>query len=466
MSVPGPIYEVTLSVDRDIVESFDAWLASHVEEMLELRGFVGARIFELDDDEHGRARRVTQYRLDSEKDLDDYLAGAAAGMRQSAIDLFGDKFEASRRILRQTEFEHGELVEAAHCLNCGDTLAGQYCANCGQRSQSRLISIWELTRDAFGDLFELDSRVWRTLIPLMVRPGKLTRDYLQGRRARFMPPFRTYLVLSLFFFIVAFFDPREDLSILFVPEAESVDGTVGETVEEAGPGEEPEAPVPPEVRDEIIAELREEGIDVGDQEELARLIEERVADADGGLSLRFSADETEPECDVDDLQSEDLPPWMRERLTPERLEVVCDRVLADDGRAFVEKLIDYVPAGLFVLLPLMALVLKMLYPLSKRYYVEHLLFVVHYHAFIFLILIVQILVLRLVSWTGLPESIGEAATFVIVLYIPIYLYRSIRRVYGQGHLATIPKFFLLTVAYFVGLTLILVIAVIFAAFSV
>jgi hypothetical protein len=74
------------------------------------------------------------------------------------------------------------------CLNCGAVLGGQYCGYCGQRATTRLISIWQLVREAFGDLFELDSRLWRTLLPLLFRPGKLTQDYLQGRRARYMPP--------------------------------------------------------------------------------------------------------------------------------------------------------------------------------------------------------------------------------------------------------------------------------------
>ncbi|NIL93612.1 MAG: DUF3667 domain-containing protein, partial [Woeseiaceae bacterium] len=107
------------------------------------------------------------------------------------------------------------------CLNCGAYMRGQYCAVCGQRARGRLISLWELITDAFGDLFELDSRLWQTLIPLLVRPGRLTHDYLQGRRARYMPPFRMYLVLSLLFFVVAFFDPREDLGLLFEPDSQA-----------------------------------------------------------------------------------------------------------------------------------------------------------------------------------------------------------------------------------------------------
>ena len=90
-----------------------------------------------------------------------------------------------------------------NCLNCGNRLTGQYCGHCGQRSRSRLISLWELVRDGFGDLLDIDSRLWRTMIPLLIRPGRLTIDYLQGRRARYMPPFRMYLVLSVVFFIIS-----------------------------------------------------------------------------------------------------------------------------------------------------------------------------------------------------------------------------------------------------------------------
>jgi len=109
------------------------------------------------------------------------------------------------------------LPDHPNCLNCGTELRGQYCGNCGQRARGRLISLWELLQDAFGDLFEIDSRLWRTLVPLLIRPGRLTLDYLEGRRARYMPPFRMYLVLSVVFFVVAFFDPQDDLSLLFEP---------------------------------------------------------------------------------------------------------------------------------------------------------------------------------------------------------------------------------------------------------
>jgi hypothetical protein len=446
----GPVYEVTHRVDPEIIDDFDAWLSAHIEEMLELPGIARASVFIADDDEHGRPRRVTHYLFDGDNELDEYLAGPAVTMRQAAEQLFGDQFEVARRVLRETEYVDGEVRPTEACLNCGTTLSGQYCGHCGQRARSRLISIWELMQEAFGDLFELDSRLWRTLIPLVVRPGRLTRDYLEGRRARFMPPFRTYLVLSIFFFLIAFFDPREELGLLFEPEE-----TPTEEATEAGQDAN-------EIRQEVLDELVEEGVISAEQAESGQL-----AGEDGGVVIDPGGDQplsTTEECQ--DMDVGEMPDWMASRLTPDRLQVVCERVMADDGKAFIGKLLDNVPAALFILLPLMALILKILYPLSKRYYVEHLLFVIHFHAFVFLILTLQILFGRLGSIVSLPEAVSGVTIFAVSLYIPVYFYKAMRRVYEQGHVLSSLKFIVLLMSYFFGLSFILLFAALFAAFSI
>jgi len=438
----GPIYEVTINVDREIVDQFDAWLSDHIQEMLQISGISHAEVFEQEDDDQGRARRITQYFFVSDIDLEQYLSGPAEAMRQSVIDRFEGRFEATRRVLRHTDIADGELKPVEVCLNCGTALSGQYCGNCGQRATSRLISVWELLRDAFGDLLELDSRLWRTLVPLAVRPGQLTLDYLEGRRARFMPPFRMYLVLSIVFFLVAFFDPREELGILFEPQVPSAT----ESEENANEADE--------IRAEIFRDLAEEGIIV---------IDPGSTDVAGDAAEDGDADSN---CDLDDFDSADLPDWLASRLTEERLKVMCDRIIADDGRAFLNKLLDNVPAALFILLPLMALVLKILYPLSKRYYVEHLLFVVHYHSFAFLILSLQVLFTRLGSLLRVPEILIDVTVLAASLYVPVYLYKALRRVYGQGRFFTILKFLILTFAYFAGLLFIFGVVALLAAFSI
>jgi hypothetical protein len=446
----GPICEVSVSVDREILDAFDAWLASHVKEMLEIPGFLKADTYELEDDEEGRARRVTHYHLASEDELALYLDGPAEAIRQAGIDRFADQIEVRRRILHLTGDSHEASRPLQSCLNCGITLRGQYCDACGQRARSRLISIWELVRDAFGDLFELDSRLWQTLVPLIVRPGRLTRDYLLGRRARFMPPFRTYLVLSVIFFLVAFFDPREELGLLFEPAAEPT----GEVEESPQTGVE--------IRERVLGELAEEGIIVeGEQPS-----EDREEDDPNSANVNLSAGEANVNCDPSDIGSADIPDWLSGRITPERLQVMCERITADDGSALFDKLLDNVPAALFFLLPLMALVLKILYPLSKRYYVEHLLFVVHYHAFFFLILTLQILFARFATLAGIPEDTSDIVIIGAALYIPIYLFRAMQRVYAQGAMVTSLKFVFLTFSYLIGFALMIGFAALFAAFSI
>jgi len=470
----GPVYEVTHTIDREVIADFDAWLGQHIDEMLSIQGISRAGSFTADDHEDGRPRRVSQYFFDNDSDLENYIAGPAEVMRKSAEERFAGRFDVSRRVLHENEIADGSLKPVDLCLNCGSTLSGQYCGNCGQRAQTRLISIWQLLREAFGDLLELDSRIWRTLIPLSIRPGRLTRDYLEGRRARFMPPFRTYLVLSIVFFLVAFFDPREEFGILFDGEPEVTDKTDKELAEVE------------DIRDEIMRDLVADGLLTADQAGIsidtdgAQAIEAipeplaaaEDADADDkekdvdGFNIQFSDGERSTTENCDEIDTEDWPPWLEDRLTPERLKVMCERVAADDGKAWGSKLLDSIPTALIALLPLMALVLKMLYPLSKRYYVEHVLFVVHYHAFFFLILSLQILFSKLVSVLGLPETISGITTAAVSIYIPVYLAMAMRHVYAQGWLITIPKYVILLVAYFAGLFAILGITAIVAAFSI
>jgi Protein of unknown function (DUF3667)/Domain of unknown function (DUF4286) len=445
-SAPGPVYEVSLSIDREAAAEFDAWLASHVREMLELPGFVRAVTFSAEDDDPGRVRRITQYFLEDDEALEAYLSGPAEAMRQEALLRFPDRFVASRRVLHHADTAEETSTPVEACRNCGTLLTGQYCTNCGQRARTRLISIWELVRDAVGDLFELDSRLWQTLIPLTVRPGQLTRDYLMGRRARFMPPFRTYLVLSLAFFLVAFFDPGEQLGLLL----------------------DPVTTTPSEVRDEARQRM-EEGFEQAAEEFEAQgmavpeglrnppeIPEAPEEDAESGINVA---------CETSDFDDMDLPQWFEERLTPERMKEICRRVTADEGRAFIGALTDNIPASLFILLPLMALALKVLYPLSKRYYAEHLLFVVHYHAFLFLVLTLDILFTRLVQLVQLPGLVSTLSGWAVAIYIPVYLFKALRRVYGQGRAITFLKFLLLVMAYLFGLVVILLFVLLYTAMS-
>ncbi|MGC1520140.1 MAG: DUF3667 domain-containing protein [Steroidobacteraceae bacterium] len=95
------------------------------------------------------------------------------------------------------------LRAARRCLNCGTVLTGRYCANCGQAADVHVPSTAELVHEALEGITHSDSRLWRTLYLLWFKPGELTREFIAGRRAAYLPPFRLYLVLSIIFFLVA-----------------------------------------------------------------------------------------------------------------------------------------------------------------------------------------------------------------------------------------------------------------------
>lgn len=207
MSAPV-VYEVNLGYSGEDVTGFDEWLEAHVEKMLEIGGFMGATISSptaTDSSVGGDStQRTVQYRLDSQASLDAYIENFAPRMRADGLARYGDALTASRRVLTtSTEKAARPLAKnEQRCRNCTIPLVGQYCAICGQRDKHRMISLLELVRDFIGDLFELDSRIWRSLAPLLFRPGVLTLEYLSGRRVRYSPPLRMYLVLSLLFFVV------------------------------------------------------------------------------------------------------------------------------------------------------------------------------------------------------------------------------------------------------------------------
>ncbi len=460
--IAGPIVEVTLAVPAGHGDELDAWLDARLRQAQPPPGVGDVRIWKSPVDDE-RAVRICLFRCRDDSEVDDLLDTWFADLEADAADALGDSLELTSRCLRPEAGRDILRADAPDCLNCGTRLSGQYCGQCGQRARSRLISLWGLVAEAFGDLFELDSRLWRTIIPLLVRPGQLTRDYLVGRRARYMPPFRSYLVLSLIFFVVAFFDPRADLGLLF---EELPAPTAEEVAEQEARAEQ--------AKKDILDELAKGGIVL---EEAVPADAEGAADdantgktdgTEGGLRVTLGDDEVDSaeDCRVTDESVKDLPRWLQRRLTPQRLQQLCQRIAADKGAAFLDLLLDNIPVALIVLLPLMALVLKILYPLSRRYFVEHLLFFVHFHGFFFAMLTLEILFGRLAALVSLPEFLTVIAIVAASFYIPAYLYVAMRRVYNQGHLVTFLKYIALVAAYMLGMSLTMFGAAFFALVSV
>lgn len=94
---------------------------------------------------------------------------------------------------------------ADRCENCGTTVDDTFCAHCGQAVASIDLPVKDFARDMASEAFGLDSRVRRTMGPLVFEPGRVAAEYVAGHRARFVPPFRLYLLTSLVMFLVLSF---------------------------------------------------------------------------------------------------------------------------------------------------------------------------------------------------------------------------------------------------------------------
>ena len=197
------IYEVECELDPDIVADYDAWLPGHVRDVLACPGFLAAGIHALETPAGQRQRRRIQYRLESAASLDHYLENKATQLRTETAERFGGRVHCSRRVFTP----RAELLPAAReplrCLNCGAGVAGRYCAQCGQAADVHVLSLREVAGDVTHSLLHLDSRVWRTLKLLVLKPGELAREFFAGRHQSYLPPFRLYLAVSILFFALS-----------------------------------------------------------------------------------------------------------------------------------------------------------------------------------------------------------------------------------------------------------------------
>ena len=441
------IYEVNLEADAAIAGPFDTWLRDHIADMLQFNGFLSAEILDDPETPPGKIRRIVQYRLRDQPALDRYLRDEAPRMRQDGIDKFGDGFSAQRRMLaHREEFIRG-AVSTDNCLNCGEVLTGQHCSHCGQRARVRVLSFTGMMRDLLGDILDIDSRVWRTLRPLALKPGALTAEFLRGRRTHYSPPFRMYLILSVTFFLLASLgaDPGADLQI-------GPDSGGGAHLQIAG-GDSGKAATAAHAKATAAAKT----VDAQREKIIDRIVSS-LPEADrkqARVELARDFGKMTPEqlapvgklvddpCNRDNFKLDIGPLGKYEG----RLRSACRKIVTD-STSFGRAVFENIPKMMFIL-----------YIGSGRYYIEHLLFFVHYHAFFFLAGIGVVVLSRLATVLAaykISDTLHAAENIliiVLVFYVPYYLYRAMRTVYGQGRFFTLVKMSLLVAGYLVFMTL-------------
>ena len=347
------------------------------------------------------------------------------------------------------------LAGSANCLNCGTGLQGPFCHYCGQPDKNLMRFFPALIREMLEDFMDFDSRFMRTIKPLVFKPGRLTRDYLDGRRFRYVPPMRLYIFssLALFFLFAVFAGSSLNFKSTVGSDSPGIQIHLDEGDEE-------------EIR-ESTKDLNDIHPGLGDQvaEHIVNAAEESESEADeipNEVNFEFNGKPWDPETNpvTIPLMPEFVTRWLNREIeeSPQK-----GKAIEENPNLMVEQVLDVLPGTMFILLPLVALLFKFWYLFAKKYYVEHLIFALHNHAFIFVMLIVMFL---MSVFTGLlePDEPGtvtqasEVIKTVILVWIPIYLLISLKRVYRQGWALTLAKYSAIGFSYMVllGFTVVLV----------
>ncbi|MEM9668494.1 MAG: DUF3667 domain-containing protein [Pseudomonadota bacterium] len=297
------------------------------------------------------------------------------------------------------------------CPNCGVLLDGEYCSSCGQSAKDLQQPIFTLLKDIFDSVLSIDGRAWKTIPALLFRPGHVTRSYIDGKRARYVPPFRLFLLSSVAFFLLIF-GMVERTGFL---DGDDIIGGNGAR--------------------EAIADIQIEGERLGRRDGFDDIFSE-----DGSLDMDevvdFLADLSE---DVDDFPPEEQA---------EMVEVIkgMERVSASRQEIFNAVQI-WAPRVSFLLVPFNIVILTLLHFWIRRIYIyNHVVVALHMQTFLYLAASLAIL---------LSNASPGWAWSIFGISIPIYFYRIMRKSYDTGRILTVFRTFMLLVLSIVSLSLVI-----------
>lgn len=226
------------------------------------------------------------------------------------------------------------------CPNCAAPVFGPYCAQCGQETVISKLTLREFGHEYIQNFVTLEGRLWRTLWLLICRPGKLTVEFLQGRRRRYVRPLPLYFSISFLLFLVMAIFPTN--LVIF---------------------DESEAPA--------------KGV--------------RSADTPRGAPVRVTTGPSKgasASAGANQFNADEWPAWLRPLVT--RANASAERMQKDPdygSKRLSASFLPKLPYALFALVPAFAVSTRLVYWRRRRGYAEHFLFALHLHSFVFLTLL-------------------------------------------------------------------------------
>lgn len=324
------------------------------------------------------------------------------------------------------------LRKTKNCLNCQTPLDNvyNYCPLCGQQNDDKNVSFKELSRDLFENFFSFDSRLAHTFFPFFFKPGELTKKYNEGKRFTYANPIRLYIIVSFFYFFVLNImmgDLTRELSqTLDSPEVDSVQNVFQKEIEFNLDSLKNTPPV--------TANWDKDTLENSD--DISWPLEEWQWKK---FNQYMDDNAVSEQALFDSLQLEN-----RHALTKLTVKQII-RIYKRDKEMLVSEIVKNLSFMMFVLIPVFALLLKLMYIRRKTLYINHLIHTIHLHTFAFFVYGIAMVLMR---WVFESDDIHEWIMVVTLFVVFTYSFLSFKRVYNQSWKKTVLKYWITSWCYF------------------
>ncbi len=299
------------------------------------------------------------------------------------------------------------------CKNCGFVFEGNFCPSCGQSVVEVQKPISHFLGDLFGTMYALDIRMIRTVPVLLFKPGKLSAEYIEGKRASHVAPFRLYFLASLIFFFLIGLQTKN---------------AVNEALEE-----NPDLIV----SDSLVGKGTSVRLGVGGDS----IVD--IKNLRDGLSLM-------------EMVSKEITGGLKDSTLTEKERAARERKLKayENPEVLISKVYQYVSYSFFLLMPLFGAILFLFFHKKRKFYVEHLIYSVNLHTFFFLVAIFALLIGMI-----FPTLLDKIGGFIFLLTV-IYSIIGIRNFYKTSWRSAIFSSLALFTLYLMCVTAVLVLGAI------
>lgn len=343
------------------------------------------------------------------------------------------------------------LRKETNCLNCGAEVTDRFCSHCGQENIEPRENFWQLLVHFFNDFTHFDGKFFSTLRVLLLQPGKLTREYIAGKRAGYLHPIRMYLFISFAFFILQYLipSPEEDFLMMDgqVVSRDSVIRLIDNKIISLNKSLSDSSTEIQQLltRESVVQLEKKRWLLNRDSSNLNSIYSELVdttftkSSTIGSFKIGSNSGDTVLSASLYEFYQQQLPPEKRDgkidHFLNKRLIALREKYngkIGVFGQDFGKTFLLYLPKMLFVSLPITAWILLLLYIRRKRWwYTEHAILTIHLYCGVFIILLLQLIFTSLLTGLKFPVA-SEWVDSIFSVGILFYLFFTLFRFYQQS----------------------------------